>query len=85
MFKFSMSVTNSNLSNEISSFVNTFTAANLYYIAKYIEKLNFIILFIYREKGSFVDQSKDIIGGTVFVMKYLLAEIVELGKKCNYI
>lgn len=61
-----MSVINSSLSGEIGDFVQIFTRDNLHYIAK--------------EKGEFVDNSKSMIGSTVFIVKYLLSEITDYSK-----
>lgn len=57
---------NNELSKEIGNFVQTFTEDNLHYIAK--------------EKGSFVDQSKTFYGNAVFVLKFILSEIMDLSK-----
>jgi len=75
-----MSFINSSLSSNIEVFVHDFTQDNMHYIAKFFIILQYFCIFHYsffREKGDFVDQSADLIGSTVFVMKYLLLEIME--------
>lgn len=56
---------NNDLSKEIGNFVQTFTQDNLHYIAK--------------EKGSYVDQSKTFYGNAVFVLKFILSEIMDFS------